>query len=329
MEVHVNRLPLAIVYGIGLSACGLGLSGCSPTPGQQPSTSTTSASGTAATPAPATLGRVTAGWTVTEGVDAPESVYVDTASGYIFVSNIGGMPGDRDGNGRIMKLTPDGKVVSAAWVTGLNAPKGLRSHNGTLWTADIDEVVAIDIASGTVASKLKIDGAQFLNDVAIGEDGTVYVSDTVASKIYAVKDGKASVFAEGDSIEYPNGLLVDGDRLLVGGWGKPEPDFSTKVPGHLFALDLKTKKKTLITPKPFGNIDGLELDGSGGYIVTDYNKGLLIDVKSTGESKTLKEFKAGTADLAFVPTGNIAIIPHMNENKIAAYDISDLLKDSK
>jgi outer membrane protein assembly factor BamB len=321
MEVSVHRLPVFIFLGIVLS-------GCSPAPSQETSTPAASPSPGAA-PAPAAPGRVTAGWMVTEGVNAPESVYVDTASGYVFVSNIGGMPGDRDGNGNIMKLTPDGKVVSAAWVTGLNAPKGLRSHNGTLWTADIDEVVAIDIASGKVLSKLKIDGAQFLNDVAVGDDGTVYVSDMLASKIYAVKDGKASVFAEGDSIEYPNGLLVDGDRLLVGGWGKPEPDFSTKVPGHLFALDLKTKQKTLITPKPFGNIDGLELDGRGGYIITDYNKGLLIDVTSTGESRTLKEFKAGTADLAFVPTGNIAIVPHMNENKIVAYDISDVLKDNK
>jgi sugar lactone lactonase YvrE len=318
MEVSVHRLPVFIFLGIVLS-------GCSPAPSQETSRPAASPA-PAAAPAPAAPGRVTAGWMVTEGVNAPESVYVDTASGYVFVSNIGGMPGDRDGNGNIMKLTPDGKVVSAAWVTGLNAPKGLRSHNGTLWTADIDEVVAIDIASGKVLSKLKIDGAQFLNDVAVGDDGTVYVSDMLASKIYAVKDGKASVFAEGDSVEYPNGLLVDGDRLLVGGWGKPEPDFSTKVPGHLFALDLKTKQKTLITPKPFGNIDGLELDGRGGYIVTDYNKGLLIDVTSTGESRTLKEFKAGTADLAFVPTGNIAIVPHMNENKIVAYDISDLLK---
>jgi sugar lactone lactonase YvrE len=313
----VTRLSLLAVFGIALSACS------SPAPtGQPPAAS----SAPAATAAPAAM---TSGWTVTEGVDAPESVYIDAPSGSIFVSIIGGMPGDRDGNGRIMKLTPDGKVVSATWVTGLNAPKGLRSHNGTLWTADIDEVVGIDIASGRVASKLKIDGAQFLNDVAVGDDGTVYVSDMLASKIYAVKDGKASVFAEGDNVEYPNGLLVDGDRLLVGGWGKPEPDFSTKVPGHLFALDLKTKQKTLITPRPLGNIDGLELDGRGGYIVTDYQKGLLLHVSSAGESKVLKQFKAGSADIAFVPTGNIVIVPHMNENTIAAYDISDLLKDSK
>jgi hypothetical protein len=39
---------------------------------------------------------------------------------------------------------------------------------------------------------------------------------------------------------------------------------------------------------------------------------------STGESKVLKQFKAGSADIAFVPTGNIAIVPHMNDG--AAYE---------
>jgi sugar lactone lactonase YvrE len=238
---------------------------------------------------------------------------------------IGGQPNEKDGNGRIMKLSGDGKVISAAWVKELNAPKGLRSHDGTLWVADIDEMVSIDIATGGVMSLVKIAGAQFLNDVAIGDDGTVYVSDMLGNKIYAVKDGKASVFAEGN-VEYPNGLLVDGDRLIVGGWGKPEADFSTKVPGHLFALDLKTKKKTLITLKPFANIDGLELDGRGGYIITDWTKGQIIQVAATGESRVVKQFMPGTADLAFIPKGNIAIVPHMSENKVATYDLSDVLK---
>src|SRR5439155_23400711 len=155
---------LIAAFGLALSACG------SPAPTGQTSTPAAAPAASSASAAPS---RVAAGWTVTEGVDAPESAYIDKASGSIFVSIIGGMPGDRDGNGRIMKLTPDGKVVSAAWVTGLNAPKGLRSYNGTLWTADIDEIVGIDIASGKVASRLKIDGAQFLNDVAVGDDGTV------------------------------------------------------------------------------------------------------------------------------------------------------------
>src|SRR5687767_11453623 len=108
----------------------------------------------------------TAGWTVTENITTPESIYYDEPSGFIFASQINGMPADRDGNGRIVKLNADGTVAAGDWVTGLNAPKGLRAHNGTLWTADLDEVIGIEIASGRITSRTKIEGAQFLNDVA-------------------------------------------------------------------------------------------------------------------------------------------------------------------
>ena len=135
-------------------------------------------------PAPAPL---VGGWTATDGIETPESVYVDAASGFIFASQIAGMPDGRDGNGRIVKLGGDGQVVSSTFVTGLNAPKGLRAHNGTLWTADLDEVIGIDIATGTVQTRVKIAGAMFLNDVAVGPDGTVYVSDMMANRIYAIQ----------------------------------------------------------------------------------------------------------------------------------------------
>ena len=40
---------------------------------------------------------------------------------------------------------------------------------------------------------------------------------------YAIKDGKSSVFVEGaDVVEQPNGLLVDGSRLILGTIG-PAP----------------------------------------------------------------------------------------------------------
>ena len=272
------------------------------------------------------MGHVMGGWTATDGIETPESVWVDTASGTIYSSQIAGAPDGRDGNGRIVKLDGHGMVTSSTFVTGLNAPKGLRGHNGTLWTADIDEVIGIDMASGTVTTRVKIDGAMFLNDVAVGADGTVYVTDMMATRIHAVRDGKATVVAAGEDLEWPNGLLVDGTRLIVGGWGKPKPDFTTEVPGRLFALDLQTKAKTPITPKPFANIDGVESDGRGGYVISDYLAGKLLHVSGSGEVRELRQFMAGTADIAFVPEGNVAIVPHMNENKLAAYDLSDALK---
>jgi sugar lactone lactonase YvrE len=172
---------------------------------------------------------------------------------------------------------------------------------------------------------LKIPGAQFLNDVATGPDGTVYVSDMMLSRIYAVKDGKISTFADGADLEWPNGLLVDGNRLIVAAWGKPEADFSTKVPGRIFALDLATKKKTLITQNPSGNFDGLESDGKGGYFATDYPSGKLAHISLKGEIRTVRQFMPGAADIG-VTRSNIVVVPHMNENKVSAYDVLDVLK---
>jgi hypothetical protein len=281
---------------------------------------------TAAPPPPAAPAPLTAGWTATEGIETPESVYVDAGSGFIFASQIAGAPDGKDGNGRIVKLGGDGRVIDAQWVTGLNAPKGLRVCQGSLWAADLGEAIAIDVATGQISSRVALPNAMFPNDVACGADGTVYVSDMIGNRIYAVQGGMATVFAEGEQLEWPNGLLVDGDRLIVGGWGKPEADFTTKVPGRLFSLNLKTKAKTLITPKPFANIDGVELDGRGGYVLTDYLAGKVLHVSATGESRELRAFMPGTADHAFVAAGNVLIVPHMNENKVAAYDLSDALK---
>ena len=283
----------------------------------------------ASAPAPAPEPAAPAGlqpvWTATEGIATPESVYVDPASGFIFTSQVDGMPGERDGKGHIAKLNADGTVAVANWVDGLNAPKGLRSYQGTLWTADLDEVVGIDIATAKITTRVKIAGAQFLNDVATGADGTVYVSDMMGNKIFAVKGGKATVFAEGEQLEYPNGLLVEGDKLVVGGWGKPEADFSTKVPGRIFTLDLKTKAKTLITPEPFGNTDGLESDGKGGYVVSNYLTGAILRVSATGQSTQIGQFKPGAADIALTPAG-VLMVPHMNENAIGAYNIASALQ---
>jgi sugar lactone lactonase YvrE len=262
---------------------------------------------------------------VTDGIATPESAYFDAASGFIFVSQVEGAPDGRDGQGRVVKLNRDGSVVTTTWVTGLNAPKGLRRCGSALWVADLGEVLGIDIESGKTATRVPIPGSGMLNDVACGLDGTVYVSDTMGSRIYQIRNGQASVFAEGEELEYPNGLLVDGDRLVVGGWGKPEADFSTKVPGRLFTLDLKTKQKTLITPDPFGNIDGLESDGRGGYLVSDFNAGKVLRV--TGSNGTLLgQFTAGVADIGLIPETGTLLIPHMNENRVAAYDVAAALR---
>jgi hypothetical protein len=307
----MKRLCLAVVAVLLTVACGNSTN---------PSEAVATNAASEPAPAPSPM------WAVTENIDTPESVYVDPESGFIYTSQIVGAPDGRDGNGRIVKLDRNGTVVSANWVTGLNAPKGLRNCQGTLWMSDLDEVVGVNIATGQITSRMKVAGAQFLNDVTCGADGTVYVSDNVASRIYAVRNGAVSTFAEGEDLEYPNGLLVDGNRLIVGGWGKPGTDSSADVLGHLYALDLATKQKTLITPMPFAHIDGVESDGHGGYVVSDWLAGKIMHVASNGELRVVAQFAQGTADIGAIAESNTVLIPHMNENRVAAYNLPEAFR---
>ena len=276
-------------------------------------------------------------WTVSTDLAAPESAYFDAASNAVFVSNINGQILEKDGNGYISRLTTDGKVVNMKWATGLNAPKGMRSLAGTLWVTDIDEVVGIEIASGRITSKVKVDGAVFLNDLATGPDGTAYASDSQVYAIYAVKDGKSSVFVAGaELVETPNGLLVDGSRLILGtigpatpggrrGGGGPRAGGPPVPAGRLYAFDLKTKQRTVVTPQPIGGIDGIEPDGRGGYLVTDVVGSKLLHVTSAGVPRVLLTFTAGGADFGYVASRRLAIIPFLNGNSVSAWEIGESL----
>jgi sugar lactone lactonase YvrE len=258
----------------------------------------------------------------TAGFKTPESALYDAEAGVVYVSNVNGDATAKDGNGFISKVSPAGKVVAMEWVTGLDAPKGLAKVGGKLYVSDIDALAEIDVASGKVVKRFDAKDAKFLNDVAADAAGNVYVSDMAKNTIWRLSGGTFEVFLQDAKLEGPNGLLVEGDQLLVGAWGVMTDGFATKVPGHLKSVSLADKT---ITSRgdgaPTGNLDGLEPFGDGTYLVSDWMAGKVLSMSEDGKARELVDLGQGTADLGYDPATKTAFIPQMKTGVLYGFKI--------
>ena len=256
-------------------------------------------------------------WEV-KGLAQPESVVQDPATDSIYVSNIAGAIMQKDGNGFIAKLRPDGTFIAREWVKGLNAPTGMALHERTLYVADVDELVEINVASGEIVKRHEAKGAIFLNDVAVDQDGTVYVSDTPMNTIWRLKDGIFEPWLANDALNGPNGLLVQGDKLIVASFGKL-PDQGAPELGGLVAVDLKDQSVSKLRGDPIGNLDGLQALEPGLYLVTDWAAGGLYRVDAKGKAERLIKLNKGSADFVYFPDKKTVLVPIMLSNALVAY----------
>ena len=260
----------------------------------------------------------------TAGLNNPESAVYDAKAKAIYVSNVNGGTGDKDGNGYISRIAPDGKVLDKEWVKGLNAPKGLALAKGNLYTADIDTLVEIDIATASISNRYQVTDAKFLNDVAAAPNGDIYVSDMTMNRIHLLHDGKFTIWLESPDLLNPNGVLVKGKHLIVGAWGVMTDGFNTKVPGHLLKISLRDKGINSIGDgRPVGNLDGVEAYRDNGYLITDWMAGKLVHITKSGEVTVLLTLEQGTADLAYIPDMDLILLPMMNKNKLIAYKVHE------
>jgi hypothetical protein len=92
--------------------------------------------------------------------------------------------------------------------------------------------------------------------------------------------------------------------------------------GNLFTIDLATKElKNLGSGEPVGNLDGLERDAHGGYLVTDFLKGALLRIRKDGSSEMLMDLNAGSADLDVNKNGHLAVVPVMMDDNVRAFSV--------
>lgn len=249
-------------------------------------------------------------WETDTTLKVPESVLFDGKNNVLYVTNIDGQPWERDGKGSIGKVGLDGKIIAVDWVSGLQAPKGMGLHKNKLYVADLTELVVIDITTGTVIERITVEGAGGLNDVSADENGTVYVTDSRARRVYEVKDSKASLLFDSSKLKGPNGIL--------------------KHKGSLYVLDAgsmhrmeKDGSLTKLAEGMEGGTDGIENVSGGDFLVSTWG-GVVYYVNADGTKQVLldgRPQKINSADIGYDAAKRIVYVPTFWRNTVVAYEL--------
>lgn len=265
--------------------------------------------------------RVVSDQTVT-GISFPESVAYDPKAKVLYTGQWAELkPPEKDGKGRISKLSLDGKVLEDRFLPAdgetLHKPKGIWVRGERLWVTDIDAVWIFDLKSRK-GRKLDLPGMGFANDLAV-QGGALFISDNRNDLLYRVEpadflnhDGRpqiAVVFA-GKSIN-PNGVYParDGSLLAVG-------FLSPKQARGIYSVGKSGEIKTLA--KEIGRLDGVYQMRDGSLLVTDWDSGSLSHwTPKTGMQALAKGFK-GPADFCVIPDdkGLTVVVPDLVQSQL-------------
>jgi len=244
-----------------------------------------------------------------EGFANPESAALNADGAMLYVTNVDGEGEAKDGQGFISLVSIGGEMLQREWVSGLNAPKGIALFDNRLYVADIDELLVIDVENGAVRARARIPDAEFLNDVAVTPDGLVLVSDSGTGKIYAMRDGEVSVFAESPLLESVNGLFVEEQRLVA-----------ATMEGRLVSIYPSTREVALVA-EGLGQADGVAPYG-GGYLVSEW-PGVLYFVAGDSTHQTLLNTRDQNIYLNdFLLDEDVLIVPNWEPGTVTAYRLA-------
>lgn len=294
------------------------------------------------TPADSTAGKTTAATTVattataakigeTSGMKVPESVRYDPELDVFYVSNINGNPSQKDNNGFIARVRADStNVVTMLAEAGkkgitLNAPKGLALKGDTLFVADIDALREFNRRTGALIRSVSLTAqkATFLNDVAVGGDGAVYITDTGivfdakggmthpgVNRIFKVVGTTVSAAAKGDSLNNPNGITWDaaGSRFVLAPFGGP--NVQTWTPGQ---------NPATLASGP-GQYDGVEVLSSGNILVSSWADSAVHVVRGGSMTPLVKNVSA-PADIGVDTKRNVLAVPRFNDGKVEYFKL--------
>ena len=270
----------------------------------------------------------------TDSMKTPESVRYDADLDAYFISNINGNPSQKDGNGFIARVDAANTATVTMLAQGgkggvtLNAPKGMAIIGDTLWVADIDAVRAFNKRTGAPIATVDLRPmkATFLNDVAAGPDGSIYITDTGVrfdaqggmthpgqDQIFKIVGRKATVAIKSDSaLKAPNGIAWDGanGRFILG-------PFDDKV---VSAWKDGDSTVVAVGTGP-GGYDGVEVLRDGRILVTSWADSSVQVIANGAFRKVIGNVPA-PADIGVDTKRNVVALPRFEAGRVEYFTIA-------
>jgi sugar lactone lactonase YvrE len=267
----------------------------------------------------------------TTNLDVPESVRYDADLDAFFVSNIRGVPSNKDNNGFIARIDATKTDTFTVLVRGgqggvtLHAPKGIAIQGDTLWVADIDVVRGFNKRTGERVATISFTPTpRFLNDVAAGPEGEIYVTDTSIQisasgtryfgqdKLFVVKGREVRVLLEGQAkLAQPNGITWDakGGRLLMAPFG-----------GQSVTSITTANLQPIPIAGGVGGYDGIEILPDGRVLVTSWQDNT-VNVIVDGALRAVITNVEGPADIGVDTKRMVLALPRFSAGMVEYYHI--------
>jgi sugar lactone lactonase YvrE len=168
---------------------------------------------------------------------------------------------------KIVAIAEDGTVTDrvSAGSGGIRSIAGIHvdSARRTLWAASNSRfdtpsdstpsaLFAFDAATGAYKTRLTVPGSakHFLNDITTGRDGTVYVTDTEAGRVWFAKPGDSQLgeLTALGKVLAPNGITISSEAQVL---------FVADV-DHIQALDIASGRSWRIAVADTINVSGID-----------------------------------------------------------------------
>jgi len=264
-----------------------------------------------------------AGNAIASGLNGPEAVRYDPELDVFFVSNFN-EANTGDANAFVSKMSPDGEVLVAEFMVGteerpFHGGRGMYIHESVLWVVDAGGVHLFDRNTGEQLDFVDFSEFElgFLNDIVLGKDGALYVTDTGEARLYKIVDREASFVT--DVPMNPNGITTDPDtgKLLLVPWSNGDEIIAWDIDDEQFSSAGK-----LIDG---GNYDGIEVVGNTVIVASQVDTSLHYVVD--GADRRAIELPGKPADIGIDTKRNTVAVPYVALDRVDIIEFAEPSND--